>query len=98
MEAYFFTYGLKSVTAPQLLSYFQPFSLQKRIIRLYCSLKGLLLRLFKHGWLVRPLLIETAKANDLDPQTYINHILDHIATAGTLEKLEALLPWNVALS
>ncbi|HKM36168.1 MAG TPA: IS66 family transposase [Thiopseudomonas sp.] len=41
--------------------------------------------------------IETAKANNLDPQAYIKHILDHIATAGTLEKLEALLPWNVEL-
>ena len=43
-------------------------------------------------------LIETAKANHLDPQAYIKHILDHIATTDTLEKLEALLPWNVALS
>ena len=43
-------------------------------------------------------LIETAKANNLDPQTYIKHILDHIAAADTLEKLEALLPWKVELS
>ena len=40
-------------------------------------------------------LIETAKANNLESQAYIKHILDHIATADTLEKLEALLPWNV---
>ncbi|EPA2925326.1 transposase domain-containing protein, partial [Escherichia coli] len=42
-------------------------------------------------------LIETAKANNLEPQAYIKHILDHIATADTLEKLELLLPWNVKL-
>ncbi len=42
-------------------------------------------------------LIETAKANNLGPQAYIKHILDHIATANTLEKLEALLPLNVKL-
>ena len=42
-------------------------------------------------------LIETAKANSLDPHAYIKHILDHIAVADTLEKLEALLPWNVEL-
>ncbi|MBO1520720.1 transposase domain-containing protein [Oceanisphaera sp. DM8] len=42
-------------------------------------------------------LIETAKANNLDPQAYIKHILDRIAVADTLEKLEALLPWNVEL-
>lgn len=40
-------------------------------------------------------LIETAKANGLEPQAYIKHILDHIATADTLEKIELLLPWNI---
>ena len=43
-------------------------------------------------------LIETAKANNLDSHAYIEHILAHIAVADTLEKLEALLPWNVKLS
>ena len=42
-------------------------------------------------------LIETAKANGLEPQAYIKHLLDHIATADTPEKLDALLPWNVPL-
>ncbi len=42
-------------------------------------------------------LIETAKANNLDRQAYIKHILDHIATADTLENLEVLLPWSVKL-
>jgi hypothetical protein len=42
-------------------------------------------------------LIETAKASNLNPQVYIKHILDRIAVADTLEKLEALLPWNVKL-
>ncbi|CUB06870.1 Transposase [Marinomonas fungiae] len=40
--------------------------------------------------------IETAKANGLEPSSYIQHVLDHIADADTLEKLEALLPWNRA--
>ena len=43
-------------------------------------------------------LVETAKANERDPSEYIQHILDHIATADTLESVEALLPWNVALN
>lgn len=43
-------------------------------------------------------LIETAKANGLEPSAYIHHVLTHIAEADTLEKLEALLPWNVACS
>jgi transposase len=42
-------------------------------------------------------LIETAKANNLDPYQYIRHILTHIASAKTVEDIEALLPWNVSL-
>ncbi len=42
-------------------------------------------------------LVETAKANSLEPSAYIQYVLDHIAEADTLEKLEALLPWNVNL-
>ncbi len=43
-------------------------------------------------------LIETAKANQLEPSAYIDHVLERIAEADTLEKLEALLPWSVALA
>ncbi len=39
----------------------------------------------------------TAKANQLEPSAYINYVLERIGEADTLEKLEALLPWNVAL-
>ena len=42
-------------------------------------------------------LVETAKANKLEPSVYIQHVLEHVADADTLEKLEALLPWNVNL-
>lgn len=42
-------------------------------------------------------LIETAKANQLEPCAYINYLLERIGEADTLEKLEALLPWNVPL-
>ena len=40
-------------------------------------------------------LIETAKANGLEPYAYLHHVLQHIAAADTLEKFEALLPWNM---
>ena len=43
-------------------------------------------------------LIETAKANNLEPYAYMLHLLNHIGAADTLEKIEALLPWNVAQS
>jgi len=42
-------------------------------------------------------LIETAKANDLEPRTYLLHVLERIGAADTLEQLEALLPWNADL-
>jgi hypothetical protein len=42
-------------------------------------------------------LVETAKTNSLEPSAYIQHVLKRIAEADTLEKLEALLPWNVDL-
>ena len=40
-------------------------------------------------------LIETAKENELEPYAYLRHVLQHIATAETVEDIEALLPWNV---
>ncbi|RMG33956.1 MAG: IS66 family transposase [Gammaproteobacteria bacterium] len=40
-------------------------------------------------------LIETAKANGLEPLAYLQHVLRHIGGAQTLEQIEALLPWNV---
>ena len=42
-------------------------------------------------------LIETAKANGLEPYEYIRYVLEHIASAKTVEDIEALLPWNVSL-
>ena len=41
-------------------------------------------------------LIETAKANGLEPSSYLQYLLDNIAQADTLETLEALLPWNMS--
>ncbi|MBT3724622.1 MAG: transposase domain-containing protein, partial [Gammaproteobacteria bacterium] len=29
------------------------------------------------------------------PYDYLHHVLQHIAAADTVEKLEALLPWNI---
>ena len=42
-------------------------------------------------------LIETAKANNLEPRTYLLHVLERIGGADTLEAIEALLPWNTDL-
>ncbi len=40
-------------------------------------------------------LIETARANQLEPYAYLRHIFEHLPTAASLEDYEALLPWNV---
>lgn len=40
-------------------------------------------------------LVETAKANGLEPYDYLSQVIADIASADTIEKLEALLPWNI---
>jgi transposase len=40
-------------------------------------------------------LIETAKANGLEPQAYLKTVFTDLPNAQTLEHVEALLPWNV---
>ena len=42
-------------------------------------------------------LIETAKANGLEPYAYFRQLLTQLPYADNLEKLEALLPWNIKL-
>ena len=40
-------------------------------------------------------LIESAKANGLEPFDYLSHVLKELPYADTVEKLEQLLPWAV---
>lgn len=40
-------------------------------------------------------LIETAKANGIEPYDYLRHIFKHLPYAKTAEDIEALLPWRV---
>ena len=40
-------------------------------------------------------LIETAKANKLEPYAYLRYIFEMLPLAASLEDYEALLPWNV---
>lgn len=40
-------------------------------------------------------LIETAKANGLNPYDYLQHLFNELSQAQTLEQIEAILPWNV---
>jgi len=40
-------------------------------------------------------LIETAKANGLEPYMYLTQVLKALPYADTVEKIEALLPWNI---
>jgi transposase len=42
-------------------------------------------------------LVETAKANGLEPYAYLRQVFTLLPQANTLEDIEALLPWNVAL-
>jgi len=40
-------------------------------------------------------LIETAKANGIEPYSYLRHIFKELPYANTVEEIEALLPWRV---
>ncbi len=42
-------------------------------------------------------LIETAKANGLEPWAYLNHLFEHLPTAKTDQAIEALLPHNLKM-
>jgi transposase len=39
-------------------------------------------------------LVETAKANGLEPYTWLRHVLERLPQAQSVEDFEALLPWN----
>ena len=40
-------------------------------------------------------LVETAKANNIEPHAYLAHLFAQLPYAKTVEDFEALLPWNV---
>jgi transposase len=42
-------------------------------------------------------LIETAKANALEPWAYLNHLFEHLPTAKTPAAVDALLPHNLKM-
>ena len=42
-------------------------------------------------------LVETAKANDLEPWAYLERVFEQIPRAETLEDLDALLPHRIRL-
>ena len=42
-------------------------------------------------------IVETAKANGLNPFSYLHHVIEKLPGAETLEDIERLLPWNVDL-
>jgi hypothetical protein len=39
-------------------------------------------------------LVETAKANGVEPHAYLSWVFERLATAATVEEFEVLLPWN----
>lgn len=40
-------------------------------------------------------LVESAKANGVEPHAYLTYLFAHLPSASTVEQFEALLPWNV---
>lgn len=48
-----------------------------------------------HASAIHYSLVESAKANGLEPEAYYRAVLEKLPYADTVEKLEELLPWNV---
>jgi|GEM_PF-1716008 len=40
-------------------------------------------------------LVETAKANGLEPYTWLSHVLTYQPLAKSVDEIEALMPWNL---
>jgi hypothetical protein len=40
-------------------------------------------------------LIETAKANGIEPYTYLRNVFEELPKADSVEAIEALLPWHM---
>ena len=40
-------------------------------------------------------IVRTAKLNGLNPETYLRDVLPKIAAGHTINKIDALLPWNI---
>jgi len=40
-------------------------------------------------------VIETAKANDLEPYAYLRKIFTDLPNAETIDQIDALLPWKI---
>ena len=43
-------------------------------------------------------LVQTAKANGLEPYAWLRRVLRDLPAANTVEAVEALLPWNVRVA
>jgi transposase len=43
-------------------------------------------------------LVETAKANDIEPYQYLRHVFEMLPLASTAEDVAVLLPWHLSLN
>lgn len=43
-------------------------------------------------------LVETAKANGIEPHAYLSHVFERLPRAKSVEAFEALLPWNLKVA
>ena len=50
-----------------------------------------------HASAVTYSLVQTAKANGLEPYSWLRRVLRDLPAAKTVEAVEALLPWNLRI-
>jgi transposase len=47
-------------------------------------------------WATIATLLQTAKMNEVDPQTWLSQILKRLANRWPSSEIEAIMPWNYA--
>lgn len=47
-------------------------------------------------WAIVASLIQSARLNDVDPFAYLKHVLERMVQGHTIDRIDELLPWNVA--
>lgn len=84
----FTTDGLLSIDNNPVENAIRPFAIGRKNWLFSNSVKGAKASAMLYS------LIETAKANQLEPQAYLTDLFRDLPNCNTLEQFEQLLPWN----
>jgi transposase len=84
----FLTHGEAPMTNNRVENAIRPFALGRKGWLFADTVKGALASANLYS------LVETAKANGVEPHAYLSHLFEKLPCAQSVEDFEALLPWN----